>query len=279
MGEDWRALNRANWDERTGAHLAPGGYDLSSHRAGRGRLDAIVEAELGDVTGLRVLHLQCHLGDDSVAIAQRGAAEVVGVDFSPPAIAAARALAAECGVRGVRFVESDVFAAPAALPDEAASFDVVFMSWGTIWWYPDLPGWARVVAGFLKPGGALIFADAHPASMVFDDAGRGAGDGMPGWEVPYFERAGRVWDDPGDYMNAEARLRNSRTMTWLHPLGDITEAIVGAGLALRRLREHPAACWPMYRGLVRDAADPTLWRWPGEAWLPLGLSITAVKGK
>lgn len=277
MSEDWRALNRASWDERTAVHLAPGGYDLSSHRAGRGRMDSIAEAELGDVAGLRVLHLQCHLGDDTVAIAQRGAAEVVGVDFSPPAIAAARALAAECGV-AARFVESDVLAADAALPGEAASFDRVFASWGTIWWFPDLPRWARIVAHFLKPGGALVFADAHPASMVFDDAGKAAAGGMPGWEVPYFERAGRIWDEPGDYMNEGARLTNSRTMTWLHPLTDILEALRAAGLRLERVREHPAACWPMYRGLVRDEMDPTLWRWPGEAWLPLGLSITAVKG-
>jgi 2-polyprenyl-3-methyl-5-hydroxy-6-metoxy-1,4-benzoquinol methylase len=126
---DWYALNRANWDERTAVHLGPGGYDVSSQRAGCGRLDAISEAELGPVTGLRVLHLQCHIGDDSIAIAQRGAAEVVGVDFSPPAVQAAQALAAECGVANARFVLSDVLEAPAALPGEAGKFDLVFTTW------------------------------------------------------------------------------------------------------------------------------------------------------
>ncbi len=113
-------------------HLGPGGYDVSSQRAGRGRLDAISEAELGSVVGLRVLHLQCHIGDDSIAIAQRGAAEVVGVDFSPPAVQAAQALAAECGVANARFVLSDVLEAPAALPGEAGKFDLLFTTWGTI---------------------------------------------------------------------------------------------------------------------------------------------------
>lgn len=88
-GEDWRALNLANWEERTPIHLRSPLYDVSSHRAGRGRLDPIVEAEIGDVAGLRIVHLQCHLGDDSIALAQRGAASVLGVDFSPSAIAAA----------------------------------------------------------------------------------------------------------------------------------------------------------------------------------------------
>ncbi len=101
--DDWRALNLANWEERTAIHLGLGGYDLSSHRAGQGSLDAIVEAELGSVAGLRVLHLQCHIGDDSIAVAQRGASEVVGVDFSTAAISAARDLAREVGATNARF--------------------------------------------------------------------------------------------------------------------------------------------------------------------------------
>jgi SAM-dependent methyltransferase len=110
--DDWLNLNRAKWEERTAVHLGPRGYDLSSHRAGQGRLDSLVDAALGDVAGLRILHLQSHLGDDSIALAQRGTAEVVGVDFSPAAIAAATALAAECGVPQARFVLSDVYGSP-----------------------------------------------------------------------------------------------------------------------------------------------------------------------
>ena len=96
---DWRALNRANWDERVGIHLGPGGYDLAPLRAGRGRLNPIEEAELGDVAGLEVLHLQCHFGADTLCLAQRGAM-VTGLDFSGEAIAAARALATELGLAG-----------------------------------------------------------------------------------------------------------------------------------------------------------------------------------
>lgn len=273
MTEDWRALNRANWDERTRIHLGPGGYDLSSQRAGAGRLDAIVEAELGPVAGLRILHLQCHIGDDSIALVQRGAAEVVGLDFSTAAIAAARELAAEVGANGARFVTADLYAAPEALPGEAAGFDLVFTTWGTIGWLPDLAGWARVIAHFLRPGGALYFADAHPAALVFDDGGEEGGGGRPGWLVPYFERAGRLFDDPTDYADPEARLTNSRTVTWLHPLGDILGALRGAGLRLDWLREHPRVTWRMFRGLVRDGDG--LWTWPGQPWLPLGLSLRA----
>ena len=104
---DWRRLNRANWDERAAVHLGPRGYDLTDLRGGRGRLP-IVDDELGSVAGLRVLHLQCHIGTDTLALAQRGA-EVVGLDFSVSAIAAARGLAAELGLsERVRFVQADL---------------------------------------------------------------------------------------------------------------------------------------------------------------------------
>jgi SAM-dependent methyltransferase len=166
MADNWRELNRANWDERVAVHLAPGGYDLSPMRAANGRLDAIVEGELGAVAGLRVLHLQCHFGKDSLILASRGA-KITGLDFSGPAIRVARSLAAELR-RPARFVQADLYDAPTAIP-EPASFDLVFTTWGTVTWLPDVDRWARVVVHFLRPGGALYFADAHPAARVFDD--------------------------------------------------------------------------------------------------------------
>jgi SAM-dependent methyltransferase len=273
--EDWRALNLANWEERTPVHLRSPLYDFSSHRAGRGRLDPIVEAEIGGVAGLRIVHLQCHLGDDSIALAQRGAASVLGVDFSPSAIAGAQALAAEVGARGTRFVLSDVLDVPATLPAEAGRHDLVFTSWGTIGWLPDIGAWARAVAHCLRPGGALYFADMHPVAAVFDDAGLQAGTGQPGWLVPYFERAGQIFDDPSDYADPAARLANSRMVNFLHPLADILGALRAAGMALDWLHEHPRLAWPAFRGQVQDT--DRLWTWPDRPWLPLAVSLRAVK--
>jgi SAM-dependent methyltransferase len=275
--DGWRALNLAHWEERAAVHTGPRGYDRSTHRAGRGRLDAIVEAELGEVAGLRVLHLQCHIGDDTVAIAQRGAREVVGLDFSPASIEAARRLAAECAVPHARFVHSDLYAAPDALAGEAESFDLVFVSWGAIGWLPDIFGWARVVAYFLRPGGALYLAEAHPTALVFDDIGGSTNDqGLPGWLVPYFDRSARAFDQTADYADPEARLQNSRYVAWMHPLADILAALSGAGLRLAWLREHPRVAWQMFKSLV--PAGDALWGWPKEAWLPLAFSLRAVRG-
>ena len=121
---DWKEVNRASWDERVGVHLKAPGYDLAALRAGRGTLHTIEEAELGPVDGLRLLHLQCHFGLDTLTLAQRGA-DVTGLDFSAPAVAAARELADELGLSArARFVQADLYDAVAAIPLPHA-FDVV----------------------------------------------------------------------------------------------------------------------------------------------------------
>jgi SAM-dependent methyltransferase len=266
---DWRAINRANWDERVQVHLGAGGYDLTPLREGRSRLNAIEEAELGSVAGLRVLHLQCHFGRDTLTLAQRGA-EVVGLDFSAPAIAKARELATELGLASrARFVEADLYHARAAIPEPHA-FDLVFVTWGAIYWLPDIRGWAHIVAYFLKPGGALYLAEGHPAALVFDDERRLA-DGNPGYFVPYFQREPLVLDNPADYVDRTARLQNSRQVSWMHPLGSIVTALLEAGLRLDWLREHDAVTWQMFSLLIEGADG--LFRWPDKPWLPLSFSL------
>ena len=215
----WKAANRAHWDEKVALHLGPRCYDLTGLRAGRGRLNAIEEAELWPVDGSHVLHLQCHFGADTLALAQRGAT-VVGLDFSSPAIAAADRLAAEVGLADrARFVQADLYDAPAAI-SEPAAFDMVFVTWGAISWLPDLRRWAEIVAHFLKPGGSLYLAEAHPAAMVFDDAAL-LSDGRPGFFAPYFSREPVVMDETHDYVDETTTARNATTYTWIHPLGDI----------------------------------------------------------
>ncbi|MGG5818676.1 class I SAM-dependent methyltransferase [Falsiroseomonas sp. HW251] len=273
--EDWRALNRANWEERTALHLGPSGYDVSSHLAGRGRLDGIVEAEIGDVAGLSILHLQCHIGDDSVALAQRGAARVLGVDFSPAAVQGARDLAARCRLSNTRFVLSDVLDTPGAIPEEAGAFDLVFTSWGTIGWLPDVDRWAGAIAFALRPGGRLYFADIHPLCLVFDDSGARRAEGFPGWLVPYLGREPVRYEDAIDYADPARPLTNSATVVFLHPLADILGALRRAGLRLDWLHEHARLPWAPFAGLVRGPDG--LFTWPDQPWLPLGLSLAAVK--
>jgi len=274
MEQEWRRLNRANWDERVPIHLGPRGYDLSDLRTGQGRLNAIEEAELGPVAGLRVLHLQCHFGRDSLILAQRGATLVTGLDFSAPAIAAGRALAAELGLAArTRFVHADLYDARAAI-GEPASFDLVYVTWGAIIWLPDIAEWARIAAHFLKPGGSLYLAEVHPAALVLDDRVPEP-DGRPGWFAPYFHQGALEVDEERDYMDPEARLANTRTHQFMHPLADVVTALLNAGLRLEWLKEHDAITWRMF-ACQTEGADG-LFRWPDKPWLPLSYSLRANK--
>ncbi len=270
---DWRALNRANWDERVAIHMGPGGYDLGTLRAGRGVLNPVEEAEIGDVAGLEVLHLQCHFGADTLCLAQRGAT-VTGLDFSGEAIAAANALAGELGLAGrARFVQADLYDAPAAIARPAA-FDLVYTSWGATCWLPDIARWAAIAAGFLKPGGRLYYADAHPAAYVFDDLTR-LPDGRPGYFAPYFARQPIVSVDERDYADPAARLGNATNVNWLHPLSDIVGGLLAAGLSLDWLHEHAQVPWRMFEILVKK--DDGDWHWPDKPWLPLAVSLQATR--
>ncbi len=270
---EWLRANRASWDEQVGVHLGPRGYDLSRLRAGGGRLNAIEEAELPAVRGKRVLHLQCHFGADSLTLAQRGA-EVAGLDFSAPAIEAARALAGELGLSDrARFVQADVYDAPQAVPPPHG-FDLIFVTWGALCWLPDIQRWAETVATMLRPGGALYLADAHPAAYVFDDERRSP-EGMPGFFAPYFSREPAVVEELRDYADPEARLANATVYTWIHPLGEIITGLIRSGLALEWLREHDAIPWRMFEAQVKDASG--LYRWPDKPWLPLAFSLSATR--
>lgn len=284
---EWARLNRAHWDEKVPVHVASEFYDLAPLRAGQGRLYPIEEAELPRIApegwaGLRVLHLQCHFGADSLVLAQRGA-EVVGLDFSMPAVKQARALATELGLDArSRFVCADVSDARHALP-EPEGFDVVYTTWGTIGWLPDIAEWARIIAWFLKPGGRLYFADGHPASFVFDEPGAdepaalldGGPARFPTPRFGYFEREPLALDEAEDYADPDAQLAHSRTVEWMHPLGETLTALVDAGLRIDFVHEHDTVPWRMFA--VLEPRGDGLWAWPGTAWMPLGMSLGATR--
>jgi len=267
---EWRRLNRANWDERVAIHIAPASdYETDLLRQGNYALHAIEENELGPVAGRLLLHLQCHFGIDTLALAQKGAV-VTGLDFSEPAIAAARDLAAEIGIDAT-FVQSDIYEARAAVVGE---FERVFTSWGTIYWLPDIRAWAKVVASLLASGGEFYFADIHPAALIFDDDIAGI-DGMHGWFSPYFQQGALVRDDARDYANPAARLANTRTHQFMHPVANVVQALLDAGLQLTMLHEHDTLAWKQFACMVET--EGRLYRLPDQAWLPLSYSLKAIK--
>ena len=271
--DGWLDANLANWEERAALHFDAKEYDLTALREGRGRLYSIEEAELPDIGGCRVLHLQCHFGRDSLVFAQRGA-HVCGVDFSPTAIAKAKEIAAEIGLtERADFFECNLYDAPKVVPG-AGEFDLVFVTWGTIGWLPDVQQWAQIIAHFLKPGGQLYFADAHPFSLVFDDAAPPMTEGFPGLYAPYMGAPLMIDSQAVDYTGENAAL-GGVDHWWDHRLSDVIGAMIGAGLHIRWMHEHGAIPWPMFKQLVKG--DDEMFHWPDKPWLPLSYSILAEK--
>jgi SAM-dependent methyltransferase len=173
---------------------------------------------------LRIAHLQCHFGLDSISLARRGAS-VTGLDFSAAAIAEARALAEKLGV-DAHFVEGNVYDARALLSGE---FDRVYVTWGAINWLPDIALWAKVVASLLKPGGTLYLAESHQTILSFDWVDERI---VPryDWRTP--KETPIVEEIATTYTGDEDELANKKTYSWQHPLSDIINGLIAAGLTL-----------------------------------------------
>jgi SAM-dependent methyltransferase len=252
---DYLDVNRANWDDRVPAHVASADYAVRRFTEDPAFISGVVRfdrALLGDITGLRGVHLQCHIGTDTVSLARLGAS-MTGLDFSAPAVAAARELAGATGADAT-FVRADVYDAADVLGRE--SFDLVYTGVGALNWLPSARRWAQVVAALLKPGGRLFIRDGHPMLFTLDDL---RGDGLLAVRYPYFEQAEpQVFDTPGTYVETDAVIEHTVTHEWSHGIGDVVTALLGAGLTLTGLAEHDSVPWNALPGLMTEAGGE--WR-------------------
>jgi SAM-dependent methyltransferase len=272
--EDYRTVNRANWDERAGPHAASPDYDVDSFATDPGYLSSVVRFDLpllGDISGLRGVHLQCHIGTDTISLARLGV-EMTGLDFSPAAIAQARRIAGLAGA-DVRFVEADAYQAVTVLGAE--SFDLVYTGIGALCWLPDIRRWAAVVAGLLRPGGRLFIREGHPMLWALDDS---RADGLLAVEYPYFEREEpMVFNEDGTYVETDAVFTHNLIHVWNHGLGEIVTALMAAGMDVTGLAEHDSIPWDGLPGQMERIGGGE-WRLADRPWrLPHSYTLQAVK--
>ncbi|HYP02901.1 MAG TPA: class I SAM-dependent methyltransferase [Pyrinomonadaceae bacterium] len=220
--------NRSLWNGWTRLHKPSRFYDIESFKAGKSSLEPLELAEVGDVAGKSLLHLQCHFGMDTLSWARLGA-RVAGADFSDEAIALARSLAAELSIPA-EFVCSNVYDLPATLEGQ---FDIVYTSYGVLSWLPKLDPWAEVVSHFLKPGGFFYIAEFHPFIFMLGDDGHT-------FEYPYFHTPDPIkLHSTGSYAAPNAPGFSHTEYNWSHSLADVVNAVIRAGLRLEFLREFP----------------------------------------
>jgi SAM-dependent methyltransferase len=271
--DSW-ALNQANWDDRAPAHAASPDYAVQRFAEDPGYLSHVVRFDrplLGDISGLRGVHLQCHIGTDTVSLSRLGA-RMTGLDFSGASLAQARRLAGLAGAP-VDFTAGNVYDAPDLLGRRA--WDLVYTGVGALNWLPDIRRWAGVVADLLAPGGRLFLREGHPMLLTLQDP---RPDRLLVVEYPYFEREQpMVWDEPGTYVETGATFSHNMTHEWNHGLGEIVSAVLGAGLRLTGLTEHDSVPWEALPGQM-DALGGGEWRLADRPWrLPHSYTLQAVR--
>lgn len=243
MSTDYLTVNLANWNSRVPLHEK--GYRLERFREDPKLLSEVVRFDLprlGEVTRLDGVHLQCHIGTDTLSLARLGA-RMTGLDFSAPALAVAHRLAGECGAE-IEYVEAEVYDAVEALG--AGRFDLVYTGIGALCWVPDIRRWAAVVSALLRPGGRLFLREGHPMLWSLTEP---RADGLVTVEFPYFETPGGTrFVERKTYVPHEGELASPESISFNHGLAEIVTAMMHAGLALTAIAEHDSAPWDFLPG-------------------------------
>jgi len=267
-------LNQLSWDERAPLHAASEDYGLQRFRDDPSYLSDVVRFDaprLGSIAGLRVLHLQCHIGTDTVSLARLGAAQVTGLDFSPASLAVARELADDLGLE-IEFVEANAYEAVEVLG--AGNFDLVYTGIGALCWLPSISRWAQVVSALLAPGGRLFIREGHPVLWSLD------------YQVtdrlvigyPYFETAEPIVDDEDEtYVRTEGRLQHTITHSWNHGLGEVITALQEAGMVFTSLTEHTSVPWSAIPTLMEEIGDGEFALRENQKRLPMSYTLQARK--
>jgi len=266
------AINLANWNSRVVHHVR--GYGLEDFFADSEHLSDVVRFDrerLGPLEGLDVVHLQCHIGTDTLSLARLGAKSVTGLDFSAPALDAARELSRRAGAQ-ITYVESELYAAPEALGE--GRFDLVYTGVGALCWLPDIVRWAEVVATLLRPGGRLFMREGHPVLWALDEP---RADGLLVLEYPYFETAGTPFSETHSYVEHDEALASPETLSFNHGLGEIITALAKAGMNLVSLEEHQSVPWNPLADAMEDAGGGEFRLRDRPERLPLTYTLQATK--
>lgn len=270
---DYRRLNRANWDDRAPLHAGSHDYAVDSFRADPSYLSDVVRFDLprlGDIRGQQGVHLQCHIGTDTLSLSRLGAT-MTGLDFSPASLAEARKLA-DAASTVIDYVEADVYDAVSVLG--AARFDLVYTGIGALCWLPDVHRWAETVAGLLRSGGRLFLREGHPVLWSIDETRTDTlAIGYPYFETP----EPSVFTEADTYVDVAGPLTESTTHQWNHGLGEIIEALLQRDLTLTQIVEHHSVPWNALpqRMIAGDDGEWRLAEHPER--LPLSYTLQARK--
>ncbi len=239
---NYLSINKNLWDAKTDIHVESEFYDVKGFLNGKEILNEPELELLGDLSGKSILHLQCHFGLDSLALARKGA-KVTGIDLSSKAIKKAKDLNQQLQL-DAEFIESDIYSLPEILN---AKFDIVYTSYGVIGWLPDMQKWASVVSNFLKTGGKLVFVEFHPVVWMLDK-------NFTHIKYCYFNKEEIVETEEGTYTNRDAAIAET-SVSWNHDFGEVISALIQAGINIDQFNEFDYSCYNCFPNTVEIAKN------------------------
>ncbi|MDC8000751.1 class I SAM-dependent methyltransferase [Aequorivita todarodis] len=255
--------NRKTWNAKVAVHAESEFYEMQNFRNGKTSLNKYELDAVGDISGKRLLHLQCHFGQDTLSLARMGA-KCTGVDISDEAIKLAKRLNAELKL-DASFVCCNVLDTSEYISEK---FDIVFTSYGTIGWLPDLKPWAKMISVRLKPGGFFYIVEFHPIAWMFDYS-----VSPPVMKYGYHQKEAIYEEYEGTYADKNSKMV-SKEYGWNHSLGEVITSLSEVGLYIEYLREHDASPYDIFPGLLKNKEE--MFALPNKMY-PLIFEVKATK--
>lgn len=235
--QNYKEINRHAWNLKTNIHIDSDFYDNSSFIEGRNTLQDIELEILGNIKGKKILHLQCHFGQDSISLARMGA-DVTAVDISENAIDKGIELAGRLGF-DINFICSDIYDLPKVLDQK---FDIVFTSYGVVGWLPDLKEWGKLIANYLKPEAQFVLVEFHPLVWIFDYEFKTIA-------YDYFDTGEIIENFTGTYADRDAEISYTE-VSWNHPLSDVFSSLIDEGIEIRQFKEFDYSPYPCFKNAI-----------------------------
>jgi len=261
--DNYIVINRNSWNKKTEIHINSEFYDMEGFLKGKSSLNKIELDLLGDVQNKTILHLQCHFGQDTISLSRMGAIST-GVDFSNKAIDNARKIARQCQT-DTQFICCDIYDLVNHLDHK---FDIVFTSYGTIGWLPDLDKWAKIITHFLKPGGKFVFAEFHPYIWMYDDFFKSI-------KYDYFKSEAIIETESGTYADKKAAIKQ-KYISWNHSLSEVLGSLLKNGMELRSFEEFDYSPYNCFNNTLKVSENKYTIKTFGNK-IPIVYSLSAIK--
>jgi ubiquinone/menaquinone biosynthesis C-methylase UbiE len=256
-------INKKLWDKKTEFHFDSDFYDVASFIEGKDSLNSIEIELLGDIKNKKVLHLQCHFGQDTISLARHGAL-ATGVDFSEKAIQKAQELNEQLGTNA-KFIQSDIYKLPEILDEK---FDIVYTSYGVVGWLPDLKEWAKVINHFLNKNGKFVLVEFHPIVWMFSYDFKKI-------EFNYMDSNPIIEELEGTYTDRNASIKE-KSVSWNHGLSNVIDSVIKSGLTITDFKEYNYSPYNCFENTIM--IDERVYKIKGlEDKIPLIYSLTAKK--